>query len=248
MLTGGLLFFFLGLVSAWNKAMENRNLYGGDMVLSPDHIAALTSNNTLSYGSHKSRRWPNGRIPYVIQSSLGPQARNAILAAIKVYHSVSCLRFFPRTTERAYISFFKGDGCFSPVGYESNPFLNQRNDISIGTGCESVGTALHEMGHSIGLYHEQNRPDRDRYITIVKSNIDKDMYFNFQLEYDINSLNTPYDLKSIMHYGSTAFAIDRRYRTMITKDPKLQYLIDHNDDVNNFSDWDIKQINLMYCS
>ena len=71
------------------------------------------------------------------------------------------------------------------------------------------------------------------------------MQFNFNKHSTrtIDSLGTPYDLRSMMHYGSTAFGGGRR--TIETIDPKNQGLIGNR---RGFSDIDIKQINLMYCS
>ena len=66
--------------------------------------------------------------------------------------------------------------------------------------------------------------------------------FNKQQTSNVNSLGTPYDFYSMMHYGSTAFGGGKT--TIETKDPTKQWLIGQRI---GFSHIDIKQINLMYC-
>jgi len=214
-------------------------LYGGDMVMTPEEYEQ-TVNGTNGYGSIVGGRWPNARVPYIIDRSIGQQGRNAIQAAINDYHKYTCVRWVHRSNERIYANFYRGRGCSSPVGYR-----RWVNDISLGNGCQDKGTTIHEMGHTIGLYHEQNRPDRGRYVRINKNQIQSGMAYNFQIENNINSLGTPYDLQSIMHYSATAFARGPYY-TIETIDKSKQYLINHGDRVNDFSKIDIEQINKMY--
>ena len=79
-------------------------------------------------------------------------------------------------------------------------------------GSETCGvvTILHEMGHALGLYHEQSRPDRNTWVNYSESNVDKPQAANF----DILQALVPsglYNYASIMEYGPFSFS---RYGTL----------------------------------
>lgn len=104
-------------------------------------------------------------------------------------------------------------------------------------GCLSKkGTVIHEILHAAGFMHEQNRPDRDKYVTVNYDNIQsgqntteinrvkvsKGPFFfflillicfsgrenNFEKAQSsmIDSQGIGYDYRSVMHYSANAFS------------------------------------------
>jgi hypothetical protein len=89
------------------------------------------------------------------------------------------------------------------------------NVINLSLGCREWGIVAHEIGHVLGLFHEQSREDRNRYVKIIWNNIregkkDKDalsrQYCEALYRGGGTLLNTNYDYDSIMHYSPYGFA------------------------------------------
>ncbi|XP_002158186.3 hatching enzyme 1.2 [Hydra vulgaris] len=228
-------------VKAWKKEMENPKMYQGDIQLSPDEEVRV-KNKMSPFGSIKDRRWTNKIVPYMIDNTIDAGTRKAINDAIADYHTYTCLKFVPRKNEINYIRFTKGNGCTSPVGMSGGV-----NVVSLGENCGDKGTALHEIGHSIGLEHEQARPDRGKYVNINYKNIDPkyNVAFAFDISREVDSLGTEYDLRSMMHYSSEAFA-KPGLQTITTVDPKNMKYIENFNQIIGFSIIDVQQIRKMY--
>ena len=60
--------------------------------------------------------------------------------------------------------------------------------------------------HVLGFSHEQNRRDRDRYISINYENMRPGVRRNFEIFPD-GLLCSHYDYCSVMHYPPTAFSV-----------------------------------------
>lgn len=67
----------------------------------------------------------------------------------------------------------------------------------------------HELSHALGIWHEQSRPDRDNFVRIVWENIATNARSNFnKYTTGVDTLGSPYDYYSIMHYESKAFSVN----------------------------------------
>ena len=86
-----------------------------------------------------------------------------------------------------------------------------RQTLSLASGgCYRAGTIAHEFIHALGFHHEQNRPDRDKYVKINFNNIRSANKYNFHVQRSTTTFDVPYDGKSVMHYSSTAFSKNGR--------------------------------------
>lgn len=97
--------------------------------------------------------------------------------------------------------------------------------------------------HAVGFWHEQSRPDRDDFVTVYYQNIQSGMEFNFQkfTWRDTQNLSVPYDLNSVMHYGSYAFSKAQGRPTILPKDPNKTI-----GQRGGFSTNDVEKINRLY--
>ena len=64
-------------------------------------------------------------------------------------------------------------------------------------------TPIHEMMHSLGIYHEHTRPDQTDYVTVNYANINSGSQSNFQPKdpSEVELYGTEYSYASVMHYG-----------------------------------------------
>ena len=182
--------------------------------------------------------WPEAEIPYLISSSYTQRERAVIAKAVAAFEKNTCIRIVPRTTQKDYIHVRKGSGCSSAVGV-----VGGVQELSLAGGCIYHGIVMHEFMHAAGFWHEQSRPDRGDHVIINWSNIISGMDYNFH-KYEwtkIQSLDEPYDVTSIMHYGPYAFAANRRKRTITPIKPT-----DQMGQRNGFSEIDINKLNKLY--
>ncbi|KAK3579889.1 hypothetical protein CHS0354_025751 [Potamilus streckersoni] len=130
-------------------------------------------------------------------------------------------------------------GCQSSIGRDGGEQF-----IVLGESCYYKGVIMHEMTHAVGFFHEQNRFDRDDYITMHWKNIEpgKELDFQIQQKDVLTTLGAPYDYGSIMHYGPYTFAKEPKQEVMTPKyDPHVQM-----GQRDGFSELDIWKINTLY--
>merc|ERR1712080_781224 len=123
-----------------------------------------------------------------------------------MYRKYTCIRWVPkRRSHDDYVYIYRGIGCHSAVGRSGNG----RQDLSLGNNCVHLGVVVHEMMHAVGFWHEQSRPDRDKYVKIYLGNVQRGMEFNFDKkrwsEVVVKRLGK-YDYASVMHYPRDAFS------------------------------------------
>lgn len=183
-------------------------------------------------------RWPNAVVPFVLKDN-NTEWQSIIRRGIYKWEKETCIRFKKHSDEKDHVIFFRGGGCYSNVGRTGG-----KQYISIGYGCEGGGIVAHEIGHALGFWHEQSRPDRDAFVNINEAKIIKGVKGNFEVRDDLQLTDIPYDLGSVMHYGPQAFTNDWKYVTIETKDHRFQHTIGQRGEV---SFTDVKHANKLYC-
>ena len=227
------------------EEIDGNYIYEGDIIFSTDMLKNKPIDLNYEKGQlvdsqksvgRTSGMWPDNTVYYDIDSSLPDQ--NRALDAIKHWEANTSLKFLQRTSQSNYIYFTPGSGCSSYVG-----MVGGRQNITLATGC-STGNTIHEVGHAVGLWHEQSRVDRDKHIKINYANIQSGREHNFNTYEESGSDGAEFtsnlDFGSIMLYSSYSFS-SNGLPTIVKLDGST-----YNVQRSALSSGDIQGINGMY--
>ena len=185
----------------------NYYMFQGDIRLSKKD-SMLFSGAELRGAAVLGRAWPNNTIYYSLDEIPRDQ-RDYIYEAIHWIESGSYIQMSPRYNERDYINFKLSSHLEEGVAAYSDYIGRKggKQEICISTAyADHVGVIAHEICHAIGMFHEQCRVDRDKYVKINFSKLaSEEERYQYKTYADIQLQGAdigPFDFGSIMLYSS----------------------------------------------
>ncbi len=204
--------FFLGDAVQVEDLGEGSYLYGdiifnegqlSDTSIFPDENpepnALVQAKLALAGGVKK---WPDNTVIYVLDDNLTNNQIRVTENSMQEWRSKTNVRFKERTNENYYLT-IRNNGQSCNCGSASLG-LRSRGVINIGTRTSEY-VMIHEIGHTLGFLHEQNRSDRDNYVRVLFENIVDGAASQFTKSQNSQNLGE-FDIKSTMMYDSYTFS------------------------------------------
>jgi len=210
-------------------------------------VAGTSHSVLLELASQGARFVKNvwkGDVPYCFSPSLAASSKTAWQNAVQHYKDhVPCLsnrlKEVPvgdaakkkcATQPGIFVQSDTSD-CTAGVGspaYNEDDGTYGESLVNLGAdGCDDMGTAVHELGHALGMLHENSRGDALKYVTVFWENIQPAM----KEQYGIDTTGkegidttVPYDLMSVMHYEDDEFGkVGADGKAKLTMKAKAKY-------------------------
>lgn len=237
---------------------DRLHLYQGDMVyhkesfLNAEAVAGTTVQDSVVWSPW--RTWTGAKVNWYVDPAapVDDCATATFRTAASMIEKYTCVRFKEGVTPRDGVSSVKltsnGKSCWAYVG------MSEVSQVNLGgEGCQIPGIALHELGHALGLIHQQSRTNRNQYVTIDWDNIKNAAVDNFKKisspasSYEKVVASKAYDYSSIMHYSTCEFSVDRHGSPCAeTITPAYKTVADHMGQREYLSEIDMQTINQMY--
>lgn len=213
---------------------DGLNFFQGDIVLTDQQ---LTEDHSANKGGASFSRWPGAKIYYTVAGNMGSINANKITSAVNEYNTKTNTQWIPRTNQTNYVEFIFGSSSGSD-GWAHIGYQGGKQTISLDQYI-SVGSVIHEMGHTVGLYHEHARKDRDQYVSIQWNNIQDGQAYNFNM-YNSGTDIGPFNINSVMMYWPNSYSKNGQPTIKRANNTNFTY------NRTGFTTGDINTINTMY--
>ena len=158
----------------------------------------IPQQQSLNKFDTSKNKWTDGIVYYSFASDVTEENRLRFIDAANVWKSIADVQFVERTDQSNYLQIINDNRNYAVVGMVGGAQTLAMNNWS------SKYIIVHEIGHSLGMWHEQQRSDRDDHISILFDNIKDDQRYNFYTHTTSNIAD--YDFMSVMHYSLSAYS------------------------------------------
>ena len=181
---------------------SDRMLIEGDMLVPLDYYERRQPGNA-PHAFYRSNLWPGGVVPYRFDANVATVSQTRMITAMQQWQAESNVQFQPcNPCSGAFVTIRHNlTSNFADIGRTgSEQFVNIN-------AWDDRFLMVHELGHTLGLRHEQTRPDRDLFVIVYTQNITPGQAGNFTIAADATPYG-PYDFDSVMHYGPCFFSLN----------------------------------------